>query len=415
MGTGTLVDVELAVSRLSEVGDDVAPAGPGDHVGGVPAAVVVRPVSTEQTAQLLRVAAQLELTVVARGAGTRLGWGAPPRRVDLLVDLTRMSAVLDHAAGDLVVVAQAGCPVATLNEAVASAGQRLALDDAAPGSTLGGSVATNSSGPRRMRDGTLRDLMIGTTVVRADGVVAHSGGRVVKNVAGYDLGKLMTGSFGTLAVITEAVFRLHPLPAAARTVSVPVSMQTLPAVLAALVHSDVAATAIEVDAAGGGLTVAVLIEGTDSGVRSRAGEARDLIRAAGAEPSGDDEPPPWWGRQPWRDGDVALKLTCALSGVPGLIAEAQRRDCDVRGSAGTGVLYGRLVGTSADRVAETVRGLRESCLRRGGSLVVLDGPAALTAGLDRWGPVSALALMRAVKDQFDPEHRLAPGRFVGGI
>src|SRR5919199_6892806 len=170
----------------------------------------------------MRTAADRGLAVVPRGRGTKLAWGRPPERVDLLVDLSRMAAVQDHAAGDLIVDVRAGTPLTAVQETVARAGQRLALDDPLGGATVGGALATNLSGPLRVGFGSARDLLIGVTLVRADGVVAKAGGRVVKNVAGYDLGKLVIGSFGTLAVITGAVFRLHPLPAARSVVRVPV-------------------------------------------------------------------------------------------------------------------------------------------------------------------------------------------------
>ena len=165
---------------------------------------------------MLRVADGNDLAVVARGAGTTLGWGTPPERLDVVLDMTAVTGVVDHAAGDLVVVVQAGTPMAELQSVVAEAGQQLALDSPYPEATVGGTLAMSTSGPRRLLYGTARDLLIGMTFVRADGVVAKAGGRVVKNVAGYDFGKLLTGSYGTLGVITEAVFRLHPLPAARR-------------------------------------------------------------------------------------------------------------------------------------------------------------------------------------------------------
>ena len=159
----------------------------------------------------MRAAASAGLAVVPRGAGTGLGWGAPPSACGLVVDLRLMDQVLEHAAGDLVARVQAGVTIGQLATVLASAGQQLALD-APEDATVGGVVATGTAGPRRFRYGAPRDLLIGLTVVRADGVIAHSGGKVVKNVAGYDLGKLFAGSQGTLGLITEATFRLHPRP-----------------------------------------------------------------------------------------------------------------------------------------------------------------------------------------------------------
>ena len=174
---------------------------------------VAFPASTDEASALLRVAAAHDLSVVPRGAGTGLGWGLPPVSCDLVIDLQAMDQVLEHAAGDLVARVQAGATMGNLASVLASAGQQLAVDAPAD-ATVGGVVATGTAGPRRFRYGAPRDLLIGITVVRADGVVAHSGGKVVKNVAGYDLGKLFSGSQGTLGLITEVTFRLHPRPAA---------------------------------------------------------------------------------------------------------------------------------------------------------------------------------------------------------
>ncbi|MDQ3463205.1 MAG: FAD-binding oxidoreductase [Actinomycetota bacterium] len=412
----------MAVEALIRAGpaltaacDDVSEATGADAVDGVQPGYVGRPGSTAETASLLRAAAEHGLAVVARGAGTKLTWGTPPERVDLVLDLTRMDAVVDHAAGDLVAVAQAGCPIATLQESLASAGQRLAIDETRPGTTLGGGIATNSSGPRRMLNGTFRDLMIGTTVVRADGVIAKSGGRVVKNVAGYDLGKLMTGSFGTLGVVTEAVFRLHPLPAASNVLLAGArDAATLAEMVRAMVHSDVVPTAVEVDWSPAGGGIGVLLEGSAEGVAARTATAGDLLgRAGAAETHVADLPPPSWGRYP--EG-VLLKVTCALSAVQTVLTEASRLGVTVCGSAGAGVLYGGLPAQRPpDDVRAAVTALRAVCVGTGGSLVVLDAPAAIKSTVDIWGPVSALELMRSVKQQFDPQRRLSPGRFVGGI
>ena len=193
---------------------DVTRAGPADVVAGRPASYRAAPASTLEAAGLLKAAAGLGLTVVPRGAGTKLDWGAPPSGCDLIVDTRRLDQVVEHAAGDLVVTAQSGVRLAGLAKVLSVAGQRLALDrtgDEESG-TVGGLIATGAAGPLRYRYGAPRDLLIGLTVVRADGAITKSGGKVVKNVAGYDLGKLFAGSLGTLGLITEDTFRLHPAP-----------------------------------------------------------------------------------------------------------------------------------------------------------------------------------------------------------
>lgn len=385
------------------------PATAADTVAGVPARLVAAPSSTAEAAALI--AATRDLAVVVRGGGTTLDWGMPPRRLDLIIDTHRLTGVVEHAAGDLITVVRAGTPL----DAMDLPGQQLPLDPPLPGATVGGAVAANLSGPRRTLYGTVRDLLIGITVVLPDGTVAHAGGKVVKNVAGYDLGKLFTGSYGTLGLITECAFRLHPQPAAtavvsARTAGPAEAGRLLTAVRAA----QVVPSAVEVDAPpGGGVEVAVMVEGSPEGVRDRAAAVRTLLG-----PGATDGCPPWWGRLPWRPGDVGVKLTAALSQVPALLAAARDTGADltVRGSAGSGVLYAGLdPGIGAAEAARVVERLRAAAVRAAGHAVVLTAPPEVRRVVDMWGPVGGLALMRRVKDRFDPDHRFAPGRFVGGI
>ncbi|MBO0822126.1 MAG: FAD-binding oxidoreductase, partial [Nocardiopsaceae bacterium] len=195
-------DLHLARKALVDVSASVHDGSPADAIGDVIPALVAAPSSVDEVSALLRTAATRGLSVVPRGGGSRLGWGSPVTACDLLVDMTRMDRVLEHAAGDLVARVQAGARMGDVAATLAGAGregagQEIALDVPAD-ATVGGVIASGLAGPRRLRYGTPRDLLIGITVVRADGTVAKSGGKVVKNVAGYDLGKLFAGSWGTL-------------------------------------------------------------------------------------------------------------------------------------------------------------------------------------------------------------------------
>jgi glycolate oxidase FAD binding subunit len=382
-------------------------AGDDDVVGGVPARLVAAPRDTAEAAALVKAAQGL--SVVIRGGGTKLEWGAPPRELDLIIDTRQLAGVVEHAAGDLITVVRAGTPMAELH---GLPGQQLALD-APPTATAGGTVAANASGPRRLRYGTARDLLIGITVVRPDGTITKAGGRVVKNVAGYDLGKLYTGAFGTLGLITECVFRLHPVPAA----TLFVRAVAPPGHAAKILTGQFAASGLEVSAAPGAEPeLAVLLEGTPAGVRERAAAVAELL---GGEVSG--TPPEWWDVLPWPTDGVGIKLTGRLSQVPALVATAVGAGATVRGSAGTGVLYAGFPtdpGAASGGAVEAGRAvelLRAAAVRACGHAVVLTAPAGVRETLDMWGPVHGLALMRRVKEQFDPGHRFAPGRFVGGI
>ncbi|WP_306205237.1 FAD-binding oxidoreductase [Actinoplanes sp. RD1] len=372
------------------------PATAVDHIGEIPARYVAAPATTAECAALLSEAARAGLAVGIRGNGTKLDWGLPPRRLDLLVDTTRLAGVVEHAAGDLIAIVRAGTALDTLD----FGSQHLALDPP-PGATVGGTVALGTSGPRRLLHGTARDLLIGITVVRPDGRVTRSGGKVVKNVAGYDLGKLYTGSYGTLGLITECVFRLHPVPAARAVVTTQVSREALGALLAAIRAEQVVPSAVELDRPGDGpVTVAVLVEGTATGVHDRAAQ---LEKVTGGTASADL--PSWWSRYPWQPGETGVKLTAPLSRVAALTEPG------VRGSAGAGVLYARLT----DDVPARLDRMRAAATAAGGHAVVLTAPPEVRDRIDVWGPVPGLALMRRVKDRFDPGHRFAPGRFVGGI
>ncbi len=409
-----------AREALASACADVQEPGPGDDVDGVRPGVVVRPDDTAQVAEVMRAAAAHGLSVVPRGRGTKMSWAMPPTGADVLLDVSRLDQVLDHQAGDLIVVAQAGTRLADVQSTVGGAGQRLALDETVPGASIGGTLAANTSGPRRVATGSARDLLIGITVVRADGVVAKAGGRVVKNVAGYDLGKLMIGSAGSLAVITDATFRLHPVPVTHRWVT---SLVADPGqaddLVQSVLHSQTVPAAIEVDWAGGHGSVSVLLEGREEGVAGRTAAVRNLLGDSSVESV---DAPAGGASYPWdlgATGDAratALKLTFALSGLPSVLGAATEAGASLRGSAGAGVVYAALdPGMPAPEVDNALERLRRVCTTHGGTAVVVDAPAAVKADVDVWGPIPALDLMRRVKDQFDPDHRLAPGRFVGGI
>jgi glycolate oxidase FAD binding subunit len=391
-----------------------------DHVDGVRPGLVARPADTPQVAEVLRAAAAHGLSVVPRGRGTKLSWGLAPASADVLLDLSALDRVLDHAAGDLIVATQAGARLADVQAVVGQGGQWLGLDETVPGATVGGTLAANTSGPRRLSTGSARDLLIGITVVRADGVVAKAGGRVVKNVAGYDLGKLLIGSAGTLAVVTDATFRLHPLAPAHRWVSVPVAdAARAQQLVMAVVHGQAVPAAVEVDWADGRGSVSVLLEGREEGVAGRTATVRGLLGEASVA---SDDAPAGGATYPWdlaATGDrraTALKLTFALSGLSDVLEAASATGAALRGSAGVGVAYAAIPpDTPVEEVRAAVERLRRVCTGHGGSTVVVDAPAAVKAAVDVWGPIPALDLMRRVKDQFDPDRRLAPGRYVGDL
>jgi glycolate oxidase FAD binding subunit len=380
------------------------------------------------------------LAVAFAGGGSKLGLGNPPDRADLLVSTSRLDRVLEHAAGDLVVRAQAGVRLADLQAALGPAGQWLALDPPEPRATVGGVVAANASGPRRLRYGTVRDLIIGITVVLADGTVAHAGGKVVKNVAGYDLAKLFCGSLGTLGMIAEVIFRLHPLPAAASVVTLEVEAPAQAGRAVQRLHrSALEPSAVElvVDEWGWPGRLTVVFEGIQPGVEAQAAAAVELLgqvgTAAVAGPGETDAALHQLGALPFEKAEVALKAAFPPAELPAVLTEllGDRRNLErrwigpVSAHAATGVLWMtsgfrqgdlRDDGPEVAFVARAVTEVRERLAALGGSLVVVKAPPHLKRQVDAWGPPGdAVGLMRRVKERFDPDRRMSPGRFVGGI
>jgi glycolate dehydrogenase FAD-binding subunit len=417
--------------QLAQACAQVRPAEPADEVAGVQPGLVAAPATTQEASAVLRAAAELGLTVIPRGSGTKLHWGNPPEKCDLILDTIGLNQVVEHAAGDLVATVQAGVSLEQLAGVLARAGQRLALDpavselpSAATRGTVGGVLATNTAGPLRLRYGAPRDLLIGITIVRADGTIAKSGGKVVKNVAGYDLGKLFAGSRGTLGLIAQATFRLHPLPPATAYVLAERSAQDCAPLLSAALEAALAPVAAELhwpDPAEP-VELAIALEGDPAGVTER---ATALARATGGTVA--ESPPSWWGTGPVAGTRLQLAFWPGrLRSVLTELAAASRQTGltpAVGGSAGAGLLDAALPAEAdPEQLAAFVATLRRSLghVAASGSpprasVVVQHAPAPVRERLDLFGPVPSLALMRSVKQQFDPERLLSPGRFAGGI
>jgi len=413
------------------------PATEADAVDGVQPELVAEPATVEEAAAILREATAGGKRVVCRGVGTKLDWGNPPTGAEIILSTARLDRILEHAEGDLIVKAEAGVPLEALQAAVGKAGQLLALNppSAGEGATLGGIVAANASGSWRLRYGTVRDLLIGITVVLADGTIAHAGGKVVKNVAGYDLGKLFTGSLGTLGLIAEVTFRLHPRTPDTATVRLrlePDHPEQAGAAVAAVLGSQLVPTALDLhwpDPAGHG-TLLVTFRGTAPGPADQAKVAAKLLNGTPI-PGGDPPDLNPSARESWlprlstgetHETGVLVKAACVPSELPGAIrdlweaAGAHGLRVGLSGQAGSVVLYAALDGGGTDTLTGAIEDARKRLLGRGGSLVVLGAPLEVKRRLDVWGPVGdALPLMRRVKERLDPNGTMSPGRFVGGI
>ena len=392
-----------------------------DAVEGVEPEFVVEPGSVEEVSGVMKLAAREGLAVAPRGGGTKMHIGDPPRRLDLIVSTARMNEVLEHTPGDQIVRLQAGVKLEDLQKYVSSSDQMLAIDPPESGATVGGTVAANSSGPRRYRYGTIRDLIIGITVVLHDGTVAKAGGKVVKNVAGYDLSKLFTGSLGTLGIIATANFRLHPRPEASRTVAVEVTEpQQAQAAAQAIVHSQVEATAVELHYGEKEKLLAVLLESISGGIDAKAQTASFLLKQFGEVRTLSQEEADRLG--PLTSDQVVLKigappvdLAAVLESVLGAAERKGLAHPRITGHAGTGVTLVGFSGENEDGAAGFVEEMREIWVRRGGNVTLQRAPSTLKQRVSTWdNGGDYLGLVRRVKEKFDPRGGMNPGRFLGG-
>ncbi|HEU5447917.1 MAG TPA: FAD-binding oxidoreductase, partial [Acidimicrobiia bacterium] len=359
-----------------------------------------QPTSYEDAAEVLRAAAGDGRTIRFRGAGTKLGWGRPVPEPELELCTGGLDRVLEHNAGDFTAVLQAGVPLAVAQEAFASAGQMLALDpplspwgsagdDAAveaadAGATIGGIVATNDSGPLRHRYGGVRDLVVGVTVVLSDGTIARAGGKVIKNVAGYDLGKLYAGAFGTLGLIAEVTVRLHPRPARTATVVARSgAAEQLAAGASMLAHAPLEADCLDLwwDAStGGGESGAVLARFASADPMPRVEEAAALLRKVGglAVDVETDDSSCWEAQRAGQRGDLVVKVSALPAALPALMPTVRAAGGTLVARAGLGLAWVQLpVGPAPGEVVAAVEELRR--LVAPAPCVVLDAPAEVRA------------------------------------
>jgi glycolate oxidase FAD binding subunit len=324
------------------------------------------------------------------GGGTKLGWGRPVEAPELSVG--ELDAIVEHNEGDLTAILQPGVRLAEAQETFAKAGQMLALDPPGDGATIGGVIATGDSGPVRHRYGGPRDLVLGVQVALPDGSLARAGSKVIKNVAGYDLAKLMTGAYGTLGVVTEVSVRLHPAPQQSLTVVV---RRDEPRALAEaaieLTHRPLEAERLDLRWEGDGGAVLVQLCGPSAPDRAASIDG-DVV---------DDDAELWAAQRAGQRGPVVLRVSTTQQGLADVLAAAREHGALCVARAAHALAWLRL--EAAD--AELVTALRA----RLGACVLLDAPAELRRTVDPWGPLSAEPLMRRVKARFDPYDTLNPG------
>jgi glycolate oxidase FAD binding subunit len=413
-------------------------------VDGVLPRFALIPETVEQVSQAVALANQQGLTLITRGGGSRLNLGGVPELFDVLLETTKLTRLLEHEAPDLTCHVEAGITLAELQAKLATKGQWLALDPPdAQQATIGGILSSNASGPKRLRYGTARDMVIGLRVVQASGDIARSGGSVVKNVAGYDLNKLYIGSLGTLGIIVEANFKLQPLPTHERTLILTFSnAEDAMGTVIALMGSPLTPSAIELidsNAASdmtdffgltlptNGYTLALNFEGTTSSIDRQVDETRLLARKNDALLSDDlvgkaqDE---FWNIvREHTQGTITCKAVVLVSKMANYL-EIVRRICQkheleaaVVAHAGNSIMYIELRPVDATfRLVEAIKELRLHAQEALGSMVVERCPFDLKRRISVWGePDQNFFLMQRIKQQFDSKGTFVKGRFVGGL
>jgi glycolate oxidase FAD binding subunit len=401
------------------------------------------PASIEEVVAIMKYASEQHLSVLPVGGGTDLELGQPPEQYDLALSTTRLNALLEHEAADLTCSVQAGITLAALQQQLKIKGQFLALDPPHPEhATIGGILAANASGPQRLRYGSARDLVIGLRVVLADGTIARSGGKVVKNVAGYDLNKLYIGSMGTLGIIVEANFKLIPCPEQEQTLLVAFDSteQAMQAVIS-LLSSVVTPTALELldqttqqtiqqtqqALPASAALLAISFAGVARAVSRQISDTQMLVARSGGKPAGlleaDAHIRFWDATLQQQNGPVTCKVSLLLNEIAPFLARVQNicQEHQLTSSAlthaGSGIIYLHLQPADAtDRLASAISQLRALTQSTTGSLVVTRAPASLKAKINIWGEARPdLKLMQTLKQKFDPAGTFVKGRFVGGI
>jgi len=445
----TMGEIETFVAAIQQFAPDAQATTDIDSlenytVDGLLPRVVVTPTTVEQVSQVVALANSQDLTVLARGGGSRMNLGGIPERIDVLLEMNSLTRLLEHEAPDLTCHVEAGLTLAALQAQLATKGQRLALDPPdAEQSTIGGILASNASGPKRLRYGTARDLVIGLSVVQATGEIAKSGGRVVKNVAGYDLNKLYVGSLGTLGIIVEANFKLHPLPTAERTLvlTFPNALDAMQMVIS-ISGSLLTPSALELIDAGAasdmsdffglnlptnGYTLAVNFEGSMVAIERQMDEARLLARKHGAlmgdDLTGEEQDRFWQVVREHTQGTVTCKAAILVSQLATYLQRVdevcRRHDLEsaIVAHAGNGILYIELrPGDATPRLIQAIAELRQYAQEARGSMVVERCPVDLKRLINVWGePGPDFYLMQRLKRQFDPKGTFVKGRFMGGL
>lgn len=396
--------------------------------------IIVSPKTAEELAQVMTQSHRKNWRVLPCGSGSKLSWGGIGKEVDLLVSTERLNRVIEHAVGDLTVTVEAGVKFSDLQEILLKTNQFLPLEPAYPqDATIGGMIATADSGSLRQRYGGVRDMLLGISLVRSDGQIAKAGGRVVKNVAGYDLMKLFTGSYGTLGILTEVTLRLYPLTQASASVVLTGDMEAISSATKTLLASSLTPTAIDLLSnklvtqmhLGQGMGLIVRFQSITEAVKEQSARLLEVGQKLGLQGnlSENVEESHLWQLLPEQIWKVPQKpgIVCKIGVLPNAAVSTLNHLETLTSSTGLGLIHAGsglgLLRFDAEKVTAKIIGeMRSYCNSQKGFLTVLEAPIALKQKLDVWGyNGNALNIMRQIKQQFDPTNILSPNRFVGEI
>jgi glycolate dehydrogenase FAD-binding subunit len=393
------------------------PSRPSDIDGVVPRETV-EPASADDVAAVLASASQQRASVVIRGGGTKMGWGRTPVSVDLVLSTKRLNAVVAHDYADLTATVQAGARLDEVNRILARHGQWLPIESAFEASTIGGAIATNDSGPRRHRYGTPRDLLIGIRLALTDGRVIKAGGNVVKNVAGYDVGRLMSGSHGSLAAIVSATFKLLPIPAASRTLVASFDRaDALVAAVSAVTGSQLEPAAVDIRIRSGHREILLKFESTPGALDTYVERARALMKPVASQVVASQSELDLWSEHtqaPWNSPGLVVKFAWPPASLAEVLAFQESLHDSVadielvgRAALGSGLLRVDADTLMQRNIVDRIRS-RNDVFRH---VVVLRAEASLKQQLDVWGPLGDAGLLGAsVKHALDPQGILNAGR-----
>jgi glycolate oxidase FAD binding subunit len=392
------------------------------RIDGVRAHVVLIPDSAGQINAALRLCSEAKATVIPWGGGTAMSVGNRPRRADVIMNLSKVARVIDHDPANLTVSAQCGMTLSDLRTALASERQTLPIDAPLPArATLGGTVAASINGPRRACYGSVRDLVTGMKVVLVNGESIKAGGKVVKNVAGYDLCKLFVGSLGTLGIISEVTLRLAPACESAATIIGNGSLAEARRFVEELWPSSLlpAAVCLLKDAEQRHWRVAIWCEGFTESVERHLGDLGSMATASGMtchvlRAANHDD---FWQKLSDASAEpnrVVYRVILPRAELFDFIARSQDWRADTVGDFASGTVWLSLPAMKSS--IARFREIESMARHRRGHAVLFAAPASLKGAVNVWGPSPAtLPLMRDIKRQFDPDELLNPGRFIGSL